>query len=147
MFQPPDNLCGLPSDLLQQPYFLLVPGPPDLGAVLQIEPHKVRLVGENHFLATPLLIKLRIPLALQAACTQWWFVSSSSSTRTSKSFVTGLLSVSSSPSLYVCLGLPQPYCSTLRLALLNLIRFTQFHFVHLSRSFWMATLPSLLSIF
>lgn len=65
MFQPPDNLCGLPSDLLQQPYFLLVPGPPDLGAVLQIEPHKVRLVGENHFLATPLLIKLRIPLALQ----------------------------------------------------------------------------------
>jgi len=39
-----------------------------------------------------------------------------------------LLSVSSSPSLYSYLGLPKFKCSTLHLALLNLIRFTWAHF-------------------
>jgi len=44
--------------------------------------------------------------------------------------------------LYKYLGLPQPKCSTLHLALLNLFRFSWAHFSSLSRSLWMASLPS-----
>uniref|UniRef100_A0A8B9CJU4 Inter-alpha-trypsin inhibitor heavy chain 4 n=1 Tax=Anser brachyrhynchus TaxID=132585 RepID=A0A8B9CJU4_9AVES len=49
--------------------------------------------------------------------------------------------MSSSHSLYSCLGLPRPRCSTLHLDL-DLIRFTWAQFSSLSRSLWMSSLPS-----
>ena len=57
----------------------------------------------------------------------------------------GLLSMSSSASLYAYVGLSLLKCNTLQLALLNLIRFTWFHFSGLSRSLWMASLSSIVS--
>ena len=59
-----------------------------------------------------------------------------------KSFSSGLLSICSLPSLYLYLELPWPRCRTLHLALLNFMRFTQAHLSSLSRSLWMAFLPS-----
>ena len=53
------------------------------------------------------------------------------STSIPKSFYTGLLSVGSSPSLYTYLGFSWPKCSTLHLALLNLIRSSWSHFFKL----------------
>ena len=44
------------------------------------------------------------------------------------SFSLGLLSMSFSPGLSSYLGLPQPKCNTLHLALLNFIRFSCAHF-------------------
>ena len=62
-----------------------------------------------------------------------------------KSFSTGLLSVSA-PSLYSYLRWHWPKCNTLHLASLNLIRFSWVYFSSLSRSLWMASLPSGVSI-
>jgi len=64
-------------------------------------------------------------------------MSSFSSNSTPKSFSAGLLSRSSSPSLYTYLGLPRPKHKTLHFALLNLIRFTRPHLSSLSRPLWM----------
>ncbi|NXC59669.1 F120B protein, partial [Aleadryas rufinucha] len=55
-----------------------------------------------------------------------------------------LLSVRSPSSLYWCLGLPQPKCGILYLALLKLMRFAQAHLSSLSRFLWMD--PSLLHV-
>ena len=60
----------------------------------------------------------------RAAGAHCWLRQSFWSTRTPKSFSAGLLSRSSSPSLYVYLGLPQPRRNTLHLTLLDLLRFT-----------------------
>ncbi len=49
------------------------------------------------------------------------------STRNPRSFSVGLLSMSSSPSLYSYLGLPRPKCNALHMDLLNLMRFTWAH--------------------
>jgi len=76
-------------------------------------------------LATPFLIQPR---------THCWLMSSFSSPRTSKTFSAGLLSRGSSPNFYKYMGSPWPNCSTLHLALLNLIRFSRAHFSNLSRS-------------
>ena len=70
-------------------------------------------------LATLLLMQPRIRLAFWAASTHCWVILSFLSTNTLKYFSLGLLSIPSSPSLYLCLGLPQPRCRTLHLALLN----------------------------
>lgn len=56
-------------------------------------------------------------------------------TRTLKSFSTVLIYMTSSPSLYSCLGLSWSTCRTLQL--LNLMRFSWTHFLRLSRSFWL----------
>jgi len=63
-------------------------------------------------LATPLM-QPRVQLASWAASIRCWFVSSFSSIRTPKFFSTGLLSVSSSPTLYSYLRLHQLKCNTL----------------------------------
>jgi len=68
-----------------------------------------------------------------------------SSTRTPRFSSAGLLSVSSSPSLYTYLGLLRPKCNTLRLALLNLTRFLCAHFLSKSMFLWMASLSSTVS--
>ena len=68
------------------------------------------------WLATPLLMQPKIQLAFQAARAPCWLMLSFSSTRNPKSFSVGLLS-STSPSLYLYLGLPQHMCDTLHLAL------------------------------
>lgn len=62
-----------------------------------------------------------------------------------KSFTWWLLSIHFPPSLYLCLELPQPGCRTLHLALLNFIRFEQAHLSRLSKSLWMASIPSTVS--
>jgi len=54
-----------------------------------------------------------------------------------RAFSAGLFSMSSSPSLYSYLGLPQLECKTLHLALLNFITFSCAHFLGVSRSLWM----------
>ena len=58
-----------------------------------------------------------------------------------QSFTAGLLSMSSSPSSYSYLGLPQPESNISHSALLNLIRFSHAHFSSASRS------PSMVSSF
>ena len=75
-----------------------------------------------------------------------WLMSSFSCTRNPKTFSAGLLSVSSSPSVYLYLELPPPKCNSLHLALLNLISFSWAHFSSLSRSLWMAPLLSLYQV-
>jgi len=88
------------------------------------------------------LMQPRIQLAFWAASTHCLVTLSFSSTSTPKSFSSGLLSIPSSPSLYCYQRLLQPRCRTLLLALLNLMRFTRAHLSSLSRSLWMASLPS-----
>jgi len=95
-------------------------------------------------LVTPLLMHPRIQLAFRAASACCWLMSSFLLTRTPKSFSTGLLSVSS-PSLYFYLGLLQLKCNTLQLVLLNLIKFSGAHFLSLSKSLWITSLPSFVS--
>ena len=70
-------------------------------------------------LATLLLMELRIQLAAWAASTHCWVMLSFSSTNIPKSFSSGLLSILSPPSLYLCLGLPSPRCRTLHLVPLD----------------------------
>lgn len=55
-----------------------------------------------------------------------------SSIKTLKFFSAGLLSINSSPSPYSCLGLPQPTCNALHLALSKLIRFSNAPFSNVS---------------
>ena len=113
------NISGVqPVDIL---------GAPGLDAVLQMGLTRAKQRGtitSLALLATPLLMEPRILLAFQAASAHCWLMSSFLSTRTPKSFSARLLSRTSSPSFYKYLGLPQPKCSTLHLALLNLIRFS-----------------------
>ena len=87
-------------------------------------PHKSRVEGDNHLplpAGHPFLMQPRTQLAFWAASAHYRLMSSFSSTGTPKSFSTELLSGRSSPSSYKYLGLPQPKCSTLHLALLNLM--------------------------
>ncbi|KAK4831169.1 hypothetical protein QYF61_015639 [Mycteria americana] len=93
-----------------------------------------------------LLMQPRIRLAFWAAHAHYQVMLSFSSTNTPKSFSSGLLSIHSLPSLYLCLGLPRPMCRTLHLALLNFMRFTWSHSSSLSRSLWMASFPSSVSV-
>jgi len=65
-----------------------------------------------------------------------------SSTRTPRSFSSGLPSRTAPSRLYICLGFLWPKCKTLHFAVLNLIRFTQAHLSNLLRPLWMASLPS-----
>ena len=96
-------------------------------------------------LATVLWMQPRIQLAFWAVSTHCRVMLSFLSSRIPKSFSSGLLSMHSPPTLYLCLALPPPMCRTLHLALLNFLRFTQAHPSSLSRSLWMASLPSSMS--
>jgi len=84
----------------------------------------------------------RIWLACWTASVHCQVMFSFSSTNTPKSFSSWLLSIRSPSSLYLCLGLPQPMCRTFCLALLNFMSFAWAHLSSLSRSLWMASLPS-----
>jgi len=100
---------------------------------MQMETHESRMEGYNSLpclAVTPLSVQPRILLAFQAAGAHCWLMS-----RTQ--LRTELLSMNS-PSLYTYLGLSQPKCNTLQLALLYPIRFH-------SRSLWMSPLPSVIS--
>ena len=122
VLQPLDHPCNLSLGPLQELHIFPVLRAPDLDTVVQMEPHKGRIEGavtSLTLLATPLLMETRIPLALLAANAHCWLMLSFLLTRTPKSFSAGLLSVSSSSSLYTYLGLPQSKCSTSHLALLN----------------------------
>lgn len=90
-------------------------------------------------------MKARVLLIFWAAPTCCWLMLSVSATRTSKSFSAKLLPGSSSPRLYTYLGFLQHKCNTLHLAVLNLITFMWAHLSSVSRSLWMAFLPSALS--
>jgi len=81
-------------------------------------------------------------VGFQAASVYYWLMLSFSSARTPEPFSAGLISKSSSPSLYTHLGLPWFRYSTLYLALWNLIKTL---FLSQYRSVWMASLPSILS--
>ena len=95
-----------------------------------------------NLLATLPLMQPRVQLAFWAAGTHYWLMSSFLSTGTPKFFSSGLLSVLSSPSLCWCWGLPWARSRALPFALLNLTRFARAHSSSLSRSRWMASLPS-----
>ena len=80
-------------------------------AVLQMRPQEDRAERDSPFLtllAVPLLTQPRVSVAFQATRAHCWYISFSS-TRTT-GFSAGLLSPSSSPSLYPYLGLLQPRC-------------------------------------
>ena len=127
---------------------LRVLGSLGLDAVLQMGPHEGK-VDEDSALplpaATSLLMEPRLLLVFQAASAYFWLMSSFSSVRTAKSFSVELFSMSSSPSLYFYLGLPCSRCNTLHLALLNLIKFSRSHFLSVSMSLLMISLPSIAS--
>lgn len=67
------------------------------------------------------------------------------STTTLSSFSTKLFSMQSVPSLSHCVGLCQPSCRALHLPLLNFMRSPRAHFSSLTRSVWVAALPSSVS--
>ena len=96
-------------------------------------------------LVTLLVMQPRTQLAFWAASAHCHLMLSFLSTNTPKSFFSGLLSIRSLPSLSLCSGLPRPMGRTLHLALLNFTRFTRAHLLRLSRSLWMASLPSSVS--
>ena len=83
-----------------------------------------------------------IQVAFWAVSVHRWCMYNFSYTSTSKPFFTWLLSVHSLPSLYGCLRLPWPRLSILHLALLNFMRFAWANLSNLSRTLWMASLPS-----
>jgi len=87
----------------------------------------------------------RVRLAFLAASAHCQLMLSFLSTSTAKSFSSGLLSIHSLPSLYLCLGLPQPMCLTLHVTMLNFMRFARAHLSSLSRSLWTISLPSSVS--
>lgn len=84
-------------------------------------------------LATLLSMEPRILLAFWAESTHYWIMLSFTITNMPKSFSSGMPSIHSLPSLYLCLGLSWPMCRTLCLALLNFMRFTSAHHSCLSR--------------
>jgi len=104
-----------------------------------------RIISLN-LLVTLLLMQPGIWLAFWVLSAQCWFVLNLSSTHTPKSFSSGLVSSHSPPSLYRCLGLPRPRCRTLHLALLNFRMLAWVHPSGCSRSLWMASLSSSVSI-
>ena len=133
-----------PPEPLQQLHIFLVLRAPD--TVLQMGPHECRAEGDNlslpagcpSFDATQDAVGLPGCKCLLLASVKLF------AHHTPKSSL-GLLSMSSSASLYAYVGLSLLKCNTLQLALLNLIRFTWFHFSGLSRSLWMASLSSIVS--
>ena len=123
-----------PLNKLQKLLIFLVLQAPGLDAVFQMGPHKNRVEGDNHLPAGH--------SSFLAASTHCWLLPSLSSTRVHK-FFTGLLSMSSSPSLYPQLGSSWSKCNILHLFLLNPIKFTQVHFSSLFSSLCMAPFPSI----
>ena len=98
-----------------------------------------------NLLVTLLLMQPRIQLACWAARTHWQLMLNFSSIDTPKSFSSELLSSHSLPNLYLCLVFPFSRCRTLHLALLNFMRLAWAHLSSLSRSLWIASLPSSMS--
>ena len=92
-------------------------------------------------LATLLLIQPRIRLAFWAVSGHCCVMLSISSTTAPKTLFSGLPSIHSLLSLYLCLALLQTVCRTLHSGLLNFMRFAQAHLSNLPRSLWMASLP------
>ena len=111
---------------------------PGLHAALHLGPHESRAEADNPL---PALWNSSVDTAqgtagLPGHKRTLLACASFSSTRTPKTFSAGLLSRISSPSLYSYLGLSQPKCRSLHLALLNISRFRRAHFSSLSRSGW-----------
>ena len=110
VLQPSDHLYGPRLDPLQHHLFLVLRAP-GLNAVLHAGLHEFRAEREQSplsLLSTPLLMLPRIQLVFQTASTPYWFISSFLCTRIPKSFLVGLTSRSSSPSVCTYLGLPRP---------------------------------------
>ena len=93
-------------------------------------------------LTTPLLMEPRIPLPFWVAGALLAHVKIFIYQDHPRFSCAGLLSSSSSPSLYKYMGLPQPKCEALHFALLNLIMFTWALLSSLSRSLSMASIPT-----
>ena len=117
-----DHLHGPRQDLLQQQYVFLVMEVPSLDTVLQLGPHKGKAERDNHL---PLPCWSRILLAFWATSAHCWVMLSFSSTRTPKSFSTGLHSWSSSPSLYTsCTNLLRVHSISLSTLLIKMLKHT-----------------------
>ena len=93
-------------------------------------------------LAAFLPMQHRIRLAFWPASPYCQLMSNFASTRTSKSLSPRLLSIILSSNLYWYWWLPWCRCRTLHLALLNFMRFRQAQSSSLSKTLWMASLPS-----
>ena len=142
------HLHGPPLDPLQKLHIFPVLGAPDLDPVDQMGLREGRAEGDNHL---PVLVSHPSPdgtqhtIGLLGCKRAAGSCSVFPSTRTPKSFSAGLSWRHSSPSLYTYLGLPQHKFKTFHFALLNLT-FTRAYLSSLSRSLWMASLPSAVSI-
>jgi len=137
-----------PLDPLQKLNICSVLRAPDLDTVLQMGHDEGRAEETITYLSLLVTVHLMQPrklLAFRPVRTHCWFTFNFSSIRTLKSFSIGLLSMSSSPILQKCLGLPRPKHNILHMALLHLIRFIWAHIPSLSRSLWMAFLRSIIS--
>lgn len=76
----------------------------------------------------PMLLLKQSMSALRAVSAHHWVISSFPSTSDGKPFLIGLLSKSSCPSLFSCLGFTLSRCRTLHLDLFNFMRFLWAHF-------------------
>jgi len=148
MLHPSDHPCGPPLKPLQKLHILPELGAPVLDEVLQLGPHEGRIEGSSH-LPHPVdhpssegtQDTIGLPGCKHSLLAHVKFLL----TTTPQSFSVLLLPWNFSPSLYIYLRLPRPKCKTLHFALVNLIRFTRAHLLSLSRSLWMASLPSAVS--
>lgn len=120
-----------------------------MDTALQVESHQSGAVGQHpripNLLAAMLLMQTRIWLAFWTAA-RYWVMLSCLSINPPKCFSSGLLPIPSLLSLYLCLGLHQPRCNTLHLALLICMVFTREHLSSLSRFPCTASFPSSMSI-
>lgn len=104
---------------------------------------QVEIITFLALLATPVLLQPLVQLAFWATCAHCRLMFCFSSTGILKSFSARVLPVSYSTSLHTYLGLPWHRCSTLHLALLNLIWFIWAYILSLSISLCVASLPSI----
>ncbi|KAJ7402842.1 hypothetical protein BTVI_83060 [Pitangus sulphuratus] len=100
VLQPSGQLCGPPLDLFQQVYILKL-GAPEPDAVLLVGSHKGRKEEQNRLPRPAVHVSFDAAQnAFSAASAHGWLMSSISSISNPKSFLAGLLLISSSPSLY-----------------------------------------------
>jgi len=124
VLQPSDHLSGPHLGAHQELRILPVLGATALDAVLQMGSHRSRVERDN-----PLPLPADHPSVDAAQNTVGFLGCKSTLLAHAQLFIIRIpiymvLLVSTSPSLYSCLGLPQPKCNTLHFALLNLTRFS-----------------------
>ena len=141
-----DNLCGPPLDPLNSSAFFLYEGPQartQQSRRVFTTAEQRKTITSLSLLATPFLMQSRTQLAFWTESAHCWLTNSFSSTRTPKYFYTGLLSMSSSSSLYTYLGLLYTvYVSGPTQEQDLALGFVESHYIHTEPTFQVCPGPS-----